>query len=43
MIIIKNVNSSLLKQDEKHTRTLVFTTSDTLQEKKLMIVKMLLV
>ena len=36
---LENFDSSLLKIDKKHIKTLVFTTLDILQLKKLMIVK----
>ena len=38
-INIKDFESNLLKLTESHTKTLVFTTLDILQLKKLMIVK----
>ena len=40
MINIKKFDSNLLKIDKNHIKTLVFTTLDILQLKKLMIVKM---
>ena len=44
MIDIKTFNSDLLKIDKKnHIKTLVFTTLDILQLKKLMIMKMFIV
>ena len=39
MIDIKKFDSNLLKIDKNHIKTLVFTTLDILQLKKLMIVK----
>ena len=39
MINIKKFDSNLLKIDKNHIKTLVFTTLDILQLKKLMIVK----
>ena len=39
MINIKNFDPNLLKIDKNHTKTLVFTTLDILQLKKLMIMK----
>ena len=39
MIIIKHFESMLLRIDKNHIKTLVFTTLDILQLKKLMIVK----
>ena len=40
IINLENFDSSLLKIDKNHIKTLVFTTLDILQLKKLMIVKM---
>ena len=39
IINLENFDSSLLKIDKNHIKTLVFTTLDILQLKKLMIVK----
>ena len=39
MVDIKKFDSDLLKIDKNHIKTLVFTTLDILQLKKLMIVK----
>ena len=43
MINIKKFDSNLLKIDKNHIKTLVFTTLDILQLKKLMIVKIFIV
>ena len=43
MINVKDSDSSLLKKDKNHTETLVFTTFDTSQLKRLMIIKIFIV
>ena len=43
MIDIKKFDSDLLKIDKNHIKTLVFTTLDILQLKKLMIMKIFIV
>ena len=43
MINIKKFDSNLLKLKQNHIKTLVFTTLDILQEKKLMIMKIFIV
>ena len=43
MINVKDSDSSLLKKDKNHTETLVFTTFDTSQLKRLMIIKIIIV
>ena len=43
MINIKKFDSNLLKIDKNHIKTLVFTTLDILQLKKLMIMKIFIV
>ena len=43
MIDIKKFDSDLLKIEKKHIKTLVFTTLDILQLKKLMIMKIFIV
>ena len=43
MINIKKFDSNLLKLKKNHINTLVFTTLDILQEKKLMIMKIFIV
>ena len=43
MINIKKFDSNLLKIDKNHIKTLVFTTLDILQLKKLMIMKVFIV
>ena len=43
MINIKKFDSNLLKLKKNHIKTLVFTTLDILQEKKLMIMKIFIV
>ena len=43
MIDIKKFDSDLLKIDKNHIKTLVFTTLDILQLKKLMIMKVFIV
>ena len=43
MVDIKKFDSNLLKIDKNHIKTLVFTTLDILQLKKLMITKIFIV
>ena len=43
MVDIKKFHSNLLKIDKNHIKTLVFTTRDILQLKKLMIMKIFIV
>ena len=43
MVDIKKFDSNLLKIDKNHIKTLVFTTLDILQLKKLMIMKIFIV